>query len=93
MTFDFAPDDKDPAAHNVTRFAPPPRLKVASKPAFAVAHRPTSAELAALVGELFREGALNWDQIRSLAETSDLGQALLEEMKLSSATTKIIAAE
>lgn len=50
----------------------PPRLPEASPPAFAVPHRPTLGELAALLRELFHEGTLSWEQMSSLANLPEL---------------------
>jgi len=93
VTFDFAPDDRGGNFANVTPFVAPPRLPVASKPAFAIAHFPTSDELASLVGELFQEGSLTWEQICSLAELPGFGTRLLDVIALSPATRKPMAAE
>jgi hypothetical protein len=66
MSFDFASDDRTWRQRG-DEHRRPPRLEAASPPAFVQPQRPTSAELARLVRELFREGTLSCDQLWSLA--------------------------
>jgi hypothetical protein len=79
MTLDFAPDwmgteigefigtAQIPVA--VPRLSPPPPC--------APAH-PTDRELANLVGELFAEGTLSWDQLRTLGNVGELRSLLTD---------------
>jgi len=93
VTFDFAPDCTNTETAASTQVAAPPRLSVASKPTFAVAQLPTATEMVNLVAELFREGCLSWEQMRSLAELPDFGTALLDTLVASPTTQKAMAAE
>lgn len=93
MTFDFAPDSTTTETAASTPVAAPPRLSVASKPAFAVAQLPTATEMVNLVAELFHEGCLSWEQMRSLAELPDFGTTLLDSLAIQPATRKTMAAE
>lgn len=92
MTFDFAPESTTAASTASTSITGSIRLTV-SKPTFAVAHIPTAAEMTGLVAELFKEGCLTWEQMRSLAELPDFGTALLDTVTNAPATDKKMAAE
>ena len=94
MTFDFAPDGTlTGVTADATSYPSPSRLAVASKPAFAVPQRPTPPELAALVGELFHEGCLSWEQMCSLAELPDFGASLMDTLATAPSNRKPMAAE
>lgn len=73
MTFDFAPHWMDiiSTATPYSGAAPNPAAPRACAPA-----SPTMTEVAALVGELFTEGTLSYDQLRSLSTVPELALLL-----------------
>lgn len=91
MSFDFASNYKfkRPPEAGTAR----PRMPAASPPAFAAPQRPTVEELARLVGELFREGSLSWDQLWSLACLPDLAPRLGAILESAPDIRKPLAAE
>ncbi len=91
MSFDFASDYKN--SRHSGPGAGRPRMPAASPPAFAAPHRPTTEELVLLVGELFREGSLSWDQLWSLACLPDLAPRLSAILDAAPETRKPLAAE
>ncbi len=79
MTFDFAPDW---LSSEIADFSGTPQVPVAvpsmmPHPPCAPTH-PTDRELAALVGELFTEGTLSWEQLRNLGAVGELRSLLSE---------------
>ena len=82
MTFDFAPDWLDTAAivTETSAFAaagaamPLAAMRVIAAPC-APAH-PTESQMASLVGELFAEGSLSFEQLCSLSNAPELEHLL-----------------
>lgn len=81
MTFDFAPDWRDTwssaidtaeSTFRATPTAPPPLV---SRAARAPAH-PSHDQMATLVGELFAEGSLSFEQLCSLSNAPELADLL-----------------
>jgi hypothetical protein len=74
MTFDFAPGWMDGLLHPGPCSSATPvaaeLVTLKARPTAPVYH--TIAELAALVCELFAEGSLSWEQLRSLVEVPEL---------------------
>lgn len=70
-----------------------PRLAAASAPAFAAPQCPTRDEMASLVGELFHEGSLSWEQLWSLACLPDLAPKLAAVLGTATDLRKPMAAE
>lgn len=79
MTFDFAPDwlGYESGESNTSLHVPVATPSPCPPPPCAPAH-PSDMELAALVGELFTEGTLSWDQLRTLGNLGELGSLLTE---------------
>ncbi|CAA7618453.1 MULTISPECIES: hypothetical protein [Magnetospirillum] len=79
MTFDFAPDWMGAEAGDFTGTAQVPVAvpPLSPPPPCAPAH-PTDRELATLVGELFTEGTLSWDQLRTLGNVGELRNLLTD---------------
>lgn len=84
MTFDFTPDWLDGPAATSDYAEPVPRhARTAAAPLRAVLPprqpiHPSTAQMAALVGELFAEGSLSFDQLCSLSNAPEL-DTLLDE--------------
>lgn len=82
MTFDFAPEwlDSTAAATETSVFAaasaamPLAAMRVIAAPC-APAH-PTESQMASLVGELFAEGSLSFEQLCSLSNAPELEHLL-----------------
>lgn len=81
MTFDFAPDwrDSSPSADTAPQTALPTAATgfppLSASPPRAPAH-PTRHQMASLVGELFAEGSLNFEQLCSLSNAPELADLL-----------------
>jgi hypothetical protein len=95
MTFGFAPNWVG-ALFNGERFSAatpggplflPPR-RSPSEPACLA-----PAELAALVGELFAEGSLSWDQLRSLVKVPELEPHLRSAVAAVPPARRLLAAQ
>ncbi|MGE5504060.1 MAG: hypothetical protein ACM31L_06510 [Actinomycetota bacterium] len=91
MTFDFVPDwletlcgSADCTGATPTRVSPP-------LPAAAPHPSPSPAELALLVGELFTEGSLSWDQLRSLVAVPELGPHLQPALAATPAGRRLLS--
>lgn len=82
MTFDFAPGWLDALSSTTDYASPaPPPVRVDLRrplPAPCAPAHPTTAEMAALVQELFTEGSLSFEQLRSLSHVPEL-ERLLED--------------
>lgn len=81
MTFDFAPGWMETRIHNAA-FAPENASAVPSRSDTPAPTYPTPVELAVLVSELFAEGALSCDQLRSLVLVPELAPHLRDTMTL-----------
>lgn len=79
MTFDFTPRWLERAAPDETVSSLPPAARLSPLAAVPCAPtHPDQRQLAELVRELFAEGTLSWEQLRSLATLPEL-RLLLED--------------
>jgi len=79
MTFDFSPDwmDRVCGATEYSGAAPRPlELSPLAPPPPCAPAQPTTDQIAALVTELFAEGTLSYDQLRSLSKVPELSPLL-----------------
>lgn len=82
MTFDFAPNWLDSLSTDADLTPPVPRAPVLSALRMPLAPPPgppappTMTEVAELVGELFTEGTLSFEQLCSLSHAPELGSLL-----------------
>lgn len=80
MTFDFTPEWLDTAAAETSAFAMPDTamplaaMRVIAPPCAPI--HPTESQMASLVGELFAEGSLSFEQLCSLSNAPELEHLL-----------------